>query len=231
MSFFGWKPYVPVAERRRKAAQTAARFKKKGLSLSPVPGRRGAIAKSFWGKAWCANLERYSDYSNRLPRGRTYVRNGSVIDLKIAPGEVQARVVGTSLYKITVSVADATELGDNRLVVTYAYRTGSRSKSYEQLCDEGAELGRAHNASWSDTPTVVQKVFAAKDLPATFEIDIPTPKGKYPVYPRMLFVRREVVAPGDSLMPLPEGAVAPKPSAAEDLRTLPNPFAVGIKQK
>ena len=107
MSFFGWKPYVPVAERRRKAAQAAARFKKKGLSLSPVPGRRGAIAKSFWGKAWCANLERYSDYSNRLPRGRTYVRNGSVIDLKITPGEVQAQVVGSSLYKITVSVASA----------------------------------------------------------------------------------------------------------------------------
>ena len=133
--------------------------------------------------------------------------------------------------KITVSVADAKELGDNRLVVTYAYRTGSRSKSYEQLCDEGAELGRAHNASWSESPTVVQKVFAAKDLPATFEIDIPTPKGKYPVYPRMLFVRREVVAPGASLMTLPEGAVTPKVSAAEDLRTLPNPFAVGIKQK
>lgn len=107
MSFFGWKPYVPVAERRKKAAQAAARFKKKGLLLSPVPGRRGTIAKSFWGKAWCANLERYSDYSNRLPRGRTYVRNGSVIDLKIAQGEVEAQVMGSSLYKVVVSVASA----------------------------------------------------------------------------------------------------------------------------
>jgi hypothetical protein len=75
---------------------------------------------------------------------------------------------------------------------------------------------------------VVQKVFAAKDLPATFEIDIPTPRGKHPVYPRMLFVRREVAAPGASVMQLPQGAVTPKPVAADELRTLPNPFAVGI---
>jgi uncharacterized Zn finger protein len=63
--------------------------------LSPVAASRGAIAKSFWGKAWCRNLERYSDYSNRLPRGRTYLRNGSVIDLKIGPGEVTAQVIGS----------------------------------------------------------------------------------------------------------------------------------------
>ena len=104
---FGWKPYVSVAERRRKAERAAAQFRKKGMSLSPVTGGRGAIATTFWGKAWCANLERYSDYSNRLPRGRTYVRNGSVIDLKIAQGEVRAQVMGSSLYKVAVSVASA----------------------------------------------------------------------------------------------------------------------------
>ena len=129
--------------------------------------------------------------------------------------------------KITVSVADAKELGDNRLVVTYAYIVGTRSKSYEQLLDEGAELGRAHNATWTDKPTVVQKVFTAKDLPATFDIDIPTPQSKYPVYPRMVFLRREILAPGSVPLPLPEGAQKPDAFAGE-LRTLPNPFAVGI---
>ena len=104
---FEWKPYVSVAERRRKAERAAAQFRKKGMSLSPVTGARGAIAKTFWGKAWCSNLERYGDYSNRLPRGRTYVRNGSVIDLKIAQGEVRAQVMGSSLYKVAVSVASA----------------------------------------------------------------------------------------------------------------------------
>lgn len=105
MGYFGWKPYVPVAERRKKAEKAAAKMQKKGDTLAPVIGRRGSIAKTFWGKAWCDNLERYSDYDNRLPRGRTYVRNGSVIDLKITDGTVQAQVMGSSLYKVKVNVA------------------------------------------------------------------------------------------------------------------------------
>ena len=104
MSFYGWKPYVSAAERRKKAEKTAAGAKKAGADLSPVPASRGAIAKTFWGQAWCENLGRYSDYANRLPRGRTYMRNGSVIDLKIRAGEVQAQVVGSSLYEVAVSV-------------------------------------------------------------------------------------------------------------------------------
>jgi uncharacterized Zn finger protein len=102
---FGWKPYVSVAERRRSAERAAAQSRNKGLTLSPVTARGGAIAKTFWGKAWCDNLERYSDFSNRLPRGRTYVRNGSVIDLVIAQGGVQAQVMGSHLYKVAVSVS------------------------------------------------------------------------------------------------------------------------------
>ena len=68
-----------------------------------IEGR--TIARTFWGKAWCDNLERYSDYANRLPRGRTYVRNGSVVDLQIAPGEVNATVSGSELYKVAVKVS------------------------------------------------------------------------------------------------------------------------------
>ena len=103
--YFGWKPYVPAAARRQKAQRTAAKLQRKGQTLFPVTASRGAIARSFWGKAWCQNLERYSDYSNRLPRGRTYLRNGSVIDLKIGSGEVSAQVMGSSLYRITVRIS------------------------------------------------------------------------------------------------------------------------------
>jgi len=103
--YFGWKPYVPMAAHRQKAARTVAKLQKKGQTLSPVTAGRGAIAKSFWGKAWCQNLERYSDYSNRLPRGRAYLRNGSVIDLKIGSGKVSAQVVGSSLYRIAVRIS------------------------------------------------------------------------------------------------------------------------------
>lgn len=100
----GWPPYVSVAERRKKAEKAAAKAKKAGAQLSPIEPSRGAIAKTFWGKAWCSNLEQYSDYANRLPRGRTYVRNGSMIDLKITTGEVRAQVMGSSLYTVDVSV-------------------------------------------------------------------------------------------------------------------------------
>ena len=104
MGYWGWTPYVPVAERRKKAEKAAAKAKKGGAALKPIAPYRGAVAKTFWGKAWCDNLKRYSDYANRLPRGRTYVRNGSVIDLKISAGGVHAQVVGSSLYKVAVNV-------------------------------------------------------------------------------------------------------------------------------
>jgi len=102
---FRWRPYVPVAQRRRKAARAVAKLARSGTPLSPVTAARGAIARTFWGKAWCENLERYSDYSNRLPRGRAYLRNGSVIDLRIAAGSVTAQVVGSSLYRIEASIS------------------------------------------------------------------------------------------------------------------------------
>jgi len=103
--FFRWKPYVPVAERRRKAARAAARHARKDGAFDPVRIAGRAIASTFWGKAWCDNMERYSDFSNRLPRGRSYVRNGSVIDLRISAGEVKAQVVGSTLYKTTVKIS------------------------------------------------------------------------------------------------------------------------------
>ena len=104
MSYGSWKPYVSVAQRRMKAEKAAAKAVKSGAQLTPIAAYRGAIAKTFWGKAWCDNLEHYSDYANRLPRGRTYVRNGSVIDLQLVRGEVRAQVMGSSLYRVEISV-------------------------------------------------------------------------------------------------------------------------------
>lgn len=102
---WGWQPYVPVAKRRAQAQRAAQKAAKAGQSLSPVAVQGRSIAKTFWGKAWCDNLETYSDFENRLPRGRTYVRNGSVIDLQIAPGKVIAKVMGSDLYQIEIAIA------------------------------------------------------------------------------------------------------------------------------
>src|SRR5215471_17639852 len=109
--YFAWQPYVSVADKRRRAEREVAKLKKRGQAIAPVRIEGRKIAKSFWGQSWCTNLERYSDFENRLPRGRAYVRNGSVVDLQIAKGEVAAMVAGSELYKVKVTVAPVTRSG------------------------------------------------------------------------------------------------------------------------
>src|SRR5260221_948101 len=104
MSWWSYRPYVPVAERRAKAIRKMGRLAKKGQKFSPVKIIGRKIATTFWGKAWCNNLESYSDFSNRLPRGPTYVRNGSVLDLQIEAGTVTLMCCGSDLYPITVTM-------------------------------------------------------------------------------------------------------------------------------
>ncbi len=101
--WYRFRPYVSVASRRARAAKKTAELIKQGRVLVPVQAER-KIAKSFWGQAWCKHLESYSDYANRLPRGRTYARNGSVLDLQIHPGQVDALVQGSELYTIQIKI-------------------------------------------------------------------------------------------------------------------------------
>jgi uncharacterized Zn finger protein len=104
---WGWnyRPYVSAAEKRRRAEAALKKVAKGGQRLEPIAIDGRTIARSFWGKSWCGNLESYSDYSNRLPRGRSYVRNGSVLDLQISAGTVSALVSGSDLYKIKISIS------------------------------------------------------------------------------------------------------------------------------
>ncbi len=103
--YYDYKPYVSAAERRRKAQREMEKRRKQGHAVSPIVIDGRTIARTFWGKAWCDNLESYSDYENRLPRGRTYVRNGSVVHLEIGPGKIKALVSGSELYKIEISIS------------------------------------------------------------------------------------------------------------------------------
>lgn len=101
----GFAPYVTMAELEAKAAQMAARIakrEKRELHGIHLAGR--TIAKTFWGKAWCDNIETYRDYAYRLERGRKYVRSGAVIDLAITKGRVQALVAGSGRSPYTVSI-------------------------------------------------------------------------------------------------------------------------------
>jgi uncharacterized Zn finger protein len=122
---WGFRPYVSAAEKRRRAQKAANALGKKGQKLNPIHVEGRKIAQSFWGKAWCDNLESYSDYENRLPRGRTYVRNGSVVDFQIAPGVIHALVSGSDLYRITITIKPVQKTAWNALKTDCAGRVGS----------------------------------------------------------------------------------------------------------
>ena len=149
MSYYGFRPYVPVAQRRLQALREMEKLKKKGQTISPVAINGRKIAESFWGKAWCDNLERYSDYANRLPRGRTYVRNGSVVDLQIERGVVRAMVSGSSIYKVKIDIGAISQQRWRAIVKDCAGSIGSLvellsgklSKNVmERVCREGDGL-------------------------------------------------------------------------------------------
>ena len=99
-----WPTYVPVAERRKKAERQLKKLRKNGQPVSPVTIEGRTIARTFWGKAWCDNLETYRDYENRLPRGRSYLRNGLVVDLQVSGLAVKAMVSGSSIYDVTITI-------------------------------------------------------------------------------------------------------------------------------
>lgn len=101
---YGWRPYVSVSLQRAKAQKKIAKLRKQGMDIQPIEIEGRTIARSFWGKAWCDHMESFSDYSNRLPRGRRYARNGSVCHLEIQKGRIEAMVSGSELYKVKIDI-------------------------------------------------------------------------------------------------------------------------------
>ncbi|MEY4582537.1 MAG: hypothetical protein RL701_7240 [Pseudomonadota bacterium] len=128
MAYYDYPAYVPVAKRlangKKKLEQLA---KKRGRPLAPVAVERKhkLIANSFWGKAWCEQLALHSDYASRLPRGRTYVRNGSVLDLHISRGKVEAYVAGSELYTVTIQLTQLAAPRWKKIIAACAGRIGS----------------------------------------------------------------------------------------------------------
>ena len=104
----GFQPYVSVAKQRAKAERHTARLKKKGVKIFPVQTDGRKIATTYWGKAWCDHIESFSDYENRLPRGRRYVRNGSVCHLAIEKEGIAAMVSGSEIYNVTIKIKPLT---------------------------------------------------------------------------------------------------------------------------
>lgn len=141
----GFAPYVPVAKRRANAAKFAKNLaKKEGRELAPVNISTRAMATTYWGKAWCENLEAYSDFENRLPRGRTYARNGSVIDLQIEKGKIKAIVSGSEIYTISISIVTLAKASWTRLKAECSQSIASLIDLLQGKFDEGVMQRLAH---------------------------------------------------------------------------------------
>jgi len=126
----GWDyypPYVSVGEKKARGALALSKLLKKARrAAEPVVAPRGRrFAVTFWGQAWADNLERYADLANRLPRGRAYLRNSSVLDLVIRPGKVEAYVAGSELYRVSIGLAPLAKARWRRIVTRCTGRIGS----------------------------------------------------------------------------------------------------------
>lgn len=125
MSMFAWRPYVPVARRRSDALKKMDQLRKQGRNIQPVEIEGRTIARTFWGNAWCDHMESLGDYANRLPRGRTYVRNGSVCHLAIEKGRIDAMVSGSEIYTIRAEIDTLPEPQWKRLLQRCTGQVGS----------------------------------------------------------------------------------------------------------
>ena len=160
--------YVPVAKRlangRRELQKLA---KKRGRPLAPVQIEGKHIATSFWGKAWCQQLEAHSDFASRLPRGRTYVRNGSVLDLHIEKGKIEAHVAGTELYSVTIALSRLAAPRWKNIIASCAGRIGSL-------------IGLLRGELSGDVLSVLTDVKAGLfPAPSEIELDCSCPDGAY----------------------------------------------------
>lgn len=133
---------------RKNAAESVKKEKKRGNVLEPVTVKGRDIVKNWWGKSWCSNLEQYADYESRIDRGKRYVRNGSVIDLKIHKGKISARVQGTrkTPYKIEIRISPLSEEKCQHII----QKCGRKIENMEELLN-------------GNFPMEMQELFQGKD--------------------------------------------------------------------
>ena len=149
MSRYGFFEYVSVEEKRKSAEKSLAKLKKTNSDISPIIIEGRTIASKWWGKAWNKNLESYADFSNRIGRGRSYVRNGAVLDLKIKEGKVEALVQGSGSkpYSVIISIDKLsktkwdkiTDLCNHKIDTMETLLAGKFPKEFEQVFSESKE--------------------------------------------------------------------------------------------
>ena len=137
-----WYPrYVPVDEKRARTVSEIHGLRSRGMKVQPIELRGRTIARNFWGRRWCEHLESFSEYAARLAHGRAYVRNGSICHLAIEPGSVDAMVVGSALYHVSIRIRRLEESAWRAIGTACAGRVDSLLELHEgRLSDHVAEV-------------------------------------------------------------------------------------------
>jgi uncharacterized Zn finger protein len=164
MNWWSYTRKPSVHERRQKAAREARRFAKSGKILAPVAIDGRTIARSFWGKAWCDNLESYRDFENRLPRGRSYVRSGAVLDLQVASGKITALVSGSNLYQVAIAIKPVVPAHWGRIKTQCAGNVGSIIELLEgRLSERVMQVITHHGDGLFPKPSEIQMECSCPD--------------------------------------------------------------------
>ena len=103
---------------KQNATDSLQKQRKKGKEMHPIVITGRAITRTWWGNAWCENLEKYADYASRLDRGKRYVRTGTVVDLQIKTGKIEARVQGRrkTPYKVEIRISPLNQVHCQEIV-------------------------------------------------------------------------------------------------------------------
>ena len=128
----GFSEYVPVAEKKAQAAAALKKLSKNNPSTEPVIIKGSKIVATWWGTAWIQNLEKYADYSNRIGRGRSYVRNGAVLDLRIDEGVINALVQGSGSrpYRVSIRISPISKQSWKKIIAVCEGKLGSLSEFF-----------------------------------------------------------------------------------------------------
>lgn len=163
-SWGGYPRRATVSSRKAKAEKHLAAAAKKKLVYDPVRIEGRTIARSFWGKAWNRNLESYSDYENRLPRGRSYLSSGQVLDLKVGAGTIDALVMGSHLYRVEIRISSLPSARWKVLRAACAGRIGSLVELLQgKLSDQVMEVVTRHDAGLFPSPREINKSCSCPD--------------------------------------------------------------------
>lgn len=231
---YSWyPPRISVAERRKRAVKQAAKMAKKGTPMDPVTLQGRTIATSWWGAHWNENLERYADFAYRLERGRSYVRNGMVLDLRIAAGQVTAMVAGSrpNPYSIKVTIAPLGKAAWKALVGKASGQIQSVSKLLEgEFPADLKEVFFAQNGGLFPTPKEIKFECSCPDWASMCKHVAATLYGvgaRLDRQPAMFFELRGVKlddlvgkAADEAAKSLLAKAAAPKPAATKGRRML-----------